>query len=95
MGVGNIMKTFWLKLTTAQANQMMAIGLQQLFGANTTAFDVYTEATEDKATGDLYWKVRNIQKQGVLYDVIGWIDENYPNLTRYDWDHVKQFIEQP
>jgi hypothetical protein len=86
---------FYLKLTDQQAQSMISLGLSELFGSTTTAFDKYTKYILDNATSEKYWKAKNLRKKGVLYDVIGWIDENYPSLTRYDWAHVSQFIEQP
>ena len=87
--------SFYLKLTPTEAQQMTSLGFNQLFGQNTTAFSDYTESKEDSSTGDLYWEVQNIQKKGIVYDVVGWINDNYPQITKYNRNFVYQFLPNP
>lgn len=85
------MDCFYLKLDDNQANSMMSVGLPVLFQGQTTAFTIYTDCVIDKGTGEKYWKVKNIQKKGITYDVINYVRANYPGLTEYTANFVDQF----
>jgi hypothetical protein len=84
---------FYLKLTKEESNKMVIDGFLDLFGGKETKrFEDYTYAIEDESNGDLYWKIENLQYDGILYDCIGWVNKNYPDLKQYSHDFVKQFI---
>ena len=83
---------FYLKLTLEQANALMEEGLEDLFGEDTSAFDQYSSPLQDSQTGDLYWKVKNLQKKGVMYTVEQWVTQAYPQLTHYTWEDVEEFL---
>lgn len=85
------MDCFYLKLDDNQANSMMAVGLPVLFQGQISAFTVYTDCVIDKGSGEKFWKVKNIQKKGITYDVISYVRSNYPGLTEYTADFVNQF----
>ena len=65
---------FYLKLTQAEADQMINNGIETLFkqgdpDKEITKFTTYTTPIEDTETGDLYWCVKNRQYDGVLYEI--------------------------
>ena len=79
---------FYLKLTEAEAQGLIGVGFQQIFGGTPDTFDQYTSYTEDPATGDKYWYVEDYNG----YSVEDWIINNYPNIPRYDHEHVQRFL---
>ena len=85
---------FYLKLTDIQASGMISQGINQMFGGNPRRFKKYTYYIEDISTGDKYWRVENLQYFGIEYNVIKWLDNNYPSLPRYTFDFVKQFLPE-
>lgn len=87
--------TFYLELTDQQAESIMETGLQVLFGDTTTAFDTYTTYTHDAVGDKKYWKVKNIQKKGIQYDCIAYVNDNLPTLTQYSQAFVDQFLVEP
>ena len=83
---------FYLKLTNEQASSMIVDGIDKMFGGTVSKFVEYTFSVEDEASGDKYWYVENLEYNGVLYDVIGWLDSEYPELIRYTHEYVSQLI---
>lgn len=85
---------FFLKLSDIKALGMINSGITDLFGGKPRRFKNYTYFIEDIETNDKYWRVENLQYDGNLYNIIGWLDSNYPALPRYSYDFVKQFVPE-
>ena len=85
---------FYLKLTNVQANSMITAGIAKLFGGEVSKFVKYTYYLEDEATGEKYWYVENLEYDGVLYDIIGWLDAEHPDLIRYTHEYVSNLINE-
>jgi len=84
------MSGFYLKLTEAEANVMIAQGLSQLFGGTPTKFKEYTYRIEDLSTGDKYWLVQDYWG----YPCEQYVIDTFPDLPRYTPEFVSQFISE-
>lgn len=81
-------ETFYLKLTELEASTMIEAGLNALKKGRDDGYERYTNHVVDESTGDIYWCIQNYWD----YDVIGWLNNNYPDLPRYTHEFVMQFI---
>jgi len=55
-------------------------------------FHEYTYYIEDPATGDRYYRIENLQYDGIVYEFESIVFKNNPNLEKYDHEFVSQFI---
>lgn len=92
---------FFIKINNTQYNDFVEPRINQIrnnrpnwFLPGKEKFKEYTFHITDQSTGDRYYKIENIQYEGIHVNIIDYINNNYPSLTQYDYDHVKQFIPQ-
>lgn len=90
-------EVFYIKITQAQAEQMEQLGLAEMFPGILKRARRYRSFILDEATGDRYYRIKNVQYKNdsgvsVKYNVVNWINNNYPQLTKYSWDYVYQFL---
>ena len=101
LSVNTYANGFYIKITSTQYNSFVKPRIDQIktnypnwFLTGKEVFKEYTYFILDESTGDKYYKIENIQYENVKINIINYINDNYPSLTQYNSEYVKQFLPE-